>query len=118
MHASLVVMSSIRRIAHIHMQFHAVSYQDIPLSPAPLPSKDDVVAFLTRYPKAPKHSFDHIILGHGGQVHCEAQLMGLVDAKASGVTDIGQELSMKISVCWKTSFKVLRICLLKVRTIL
>jgi len=118
MHALLVVISSIRRIAHIHMQFHVVSYQDLPFSPAPLPSKDDVVAFLTRYPKAPKHPFDHILLGCRAQIHCEAQLMALVDAKARGVTGLGHELSMKIPVCWKTSFKILRIYLLKVRTVL
>jgi len=61
MHTSLVVISSIPRIANINMQFHVVSGQDMPISSAPLTTKDGVHAFLTRYPEAPKDSFHQTI---------------------------------------------------------
>jgi len=108
MHASLVVISSIRWIAHSNLQLHVVSEQEMPISSAPLPTKDDVHAFLTRYPEAPKDPFHQTILpvrgtALSGKVHCETQLMALVDAKARGVFGIGHELSLKMPVCSHTS---------------
>jgi len=92
------------------MQSHVVSGQDMPISSAHLPTKDDVHAFLTCYPaaEAPKDLFHRTIFPVrgtvlSGQVHCEAQRMALVDSEARGVSGLGHELSMKMPVCLHTS---------------
>ena len=54
MHASFKIISFLRQTApNLTLDFHLVpGLEDMPF---PLPTKDDVLSFLTRYPDAPRH---------------------------------------------------------------
>ena len=90
MHASFNLISFLRRTTSapsLELEFHLVSaLEDTPISQ---PTKDDVLSLSTRYPDIPRHHFEPIVTGRMktlvGKVHCEAQLMTLIDLQASGL---------------------------------
>jgi len=89
MHASFKLISFLRRTSapSLELEFHLVSALED--TPVPQPTKDDVLSFLTRYPDIPRRHFERIVTGRMetlvGKVHCEAQLMTLIDLQASGL---------------------------------
>jgi len=85
MHASFKIISFLRRTSapSLELEFYLVS--GLGDTPVPQPTKDNVVSFLIRYLNAPRRHFERAIAVRiKTQVHCEAQLMTLVDLKSSG----------------------------------
>ncbi|KIY69997.1 hypothetical protein CYLTODRAFT_488476 [Cylindrobasidium torrendii FP15055 ss-10] len=100
-HAVVVVTHRITKFASHHLEFHLASPADFEIQPAiPQLAAEDVAAFIDEFPDVREDTpFEKVsVNGNGfekivGTVHCEAQLMGLIDLKMRS----GHGLKSKLS---------------------
>lgn len=127
MTAALVVIRFITRLQRdCHIEFHLVSPADVEIQPViPKLTQDDVITFMKSFPTVcQRYPFSAISeTGVGfekveAHVHCEAQLMGLIDLKIRQGPGLNAKVSRILPVVLPHSRAFYPLNSLRCRTVL